>query len=127
MRASAEFGEPVVVDGDMRTIMGGLAVGEVSLPAWELLRTGAAAFQTIDDAAAEQMMRELADGEPPVVGGESGAAGLAGLVAATRDRAARERLRLSAGSVVLCINTEGATAPDVYTRIVGRSAEEVRR
>ncbi len=49
-----------------------------------------------------------------IVSGESGAAGLAGLL----DR--REQLGLDATSTVLTISTEGATDPVGYAAIVGR-------
>jgi diaminopropionate ammonia-lyase len=58
--------------------MAGLACGEVSLIAWQVLETGADAFMTIPDAAAVAAMRALAAGTPPVVAGESGVGGLAG-------------------------------------------------
>ena len=40
--------------------MGGLACGEVSLLAWRILATGADAFATIEDEAAAECMRLLA-------------------------------------------------------------------
>jgi diaminopropionate ammonia-lyase len=57
-------------------------------------------------------MRLLA--EAGVVSGESGAAGLGGLLAA------REALALPADARVLLVSTEGATDPAAYERIVGR-------
>src|SRR5258708_12689033 len=42
--------------------MAGLACGEVSPLAWRVLETGADAFMTIDDEAAVDCMRLLADG-----------------------------------------------------------------
>lgn len=72
-------------------------------------------------------MRRLAEGvgeDPPLVAGESGAAGVAGLLAA-RESALREALGLGPESRVLVVGTEGATDPDTYRRIVGRGPEEV--
>ena len=70
-------------------------------------------------------MRRLA--RDSIVGGESGAAGLAGLLAAAADPAMRTALHLDAGSRVLVFGTEGDTDPEVYRAIVGMSGEEVRR
>jgi diaminopropionate ammonia-lyase len=69
--------------------------------------------------------RGTAGGDPPLVGGESGVAGLAGLLAACADGDLRGRLGLDAGSRVLVIGSEGATDPEVYARLVGRTPEEV--
>ncbi|HEX8665643.1 MAG TPA: diaminopropionate ammonia-lyase [Beijerinckiaceae bacterium] len=121
--ASAETGAPTSVGGDLDTIMAGLACGEPSLLAWRILGPGADAFMAIPDAAAEEAMRDLAD--LGVGGGESGVAGLAGFRLAARDPRMRSALRLDGDSRVLLFGTEGATDPEVYARIVGRTAEEV--
>jgi diaminopropionate ammonia-lyase len=126
---SAVAGRPTPVPGDYHTIMAGLAAGEVSLLAWEILEHGAGYFMTIPDAAAETAMRLLAAGvagDPPIVAGESGAAGLAGALAVMQDAKAREGLQLRSDSKLLVIGTEGATDPESYSRIVGRSPELVR-
>ena len=126
---SAEAGEPVVVHGALDTIMAGLACGEVSLLAWKILRPGADAFMTITDAAAAETMRILADakyGDEPVVAGESAVAGLAALILSASDQDSRNRLGLTSDSNVLLFGTEGATDPEVYLRIVGRSADVVK-
>jgi diaminopropionate ammonia-lyase len=125
---SAAAGEPVAVDGALDTIMAGLACGEVSLLAWEILRPGADAFLTIPDASAEEAMRILADapfGDRPIVAGESAVAGLAGLIEAKAQPGMPARLGLDADSVVLVFGTEGATDPEMYRHIVGRDAAQV--
>jgi diaminopropionate ammonia-lyase len=66
----------------------------------------------IPDAAAVDAMRLLA--AAGVVSGESGAAGLAALLLAAADPAARAMLGLDAGSRVLLFSTEGATDPALY-------------
>jgi diaminopropionate ammonia-lyase len=78
---------------------------------------------TIPDDLAANAMRDLAG--LGVVGGESGVAGLAGVLAATADPAMREALGLSNASRILTFGTEGATDPDIYHSIVGRSADDV--
>lgn len=122
---SAKAGAVTAVGGDLDTIMAGLACGEPSILAWRILQPGVDAFMTVRDAAAADAMRQLAT--LGVVGGESGVAGLAGLIKAARDPALRSALGLDASSRVLCYGTEGATDPDVYRGIVGRSAEEVQK
>jgi diaminopropionate ammonia-lyase len=118
--ASAELGELTSVAGELDTLMAGLACGEPSLLAWQELDRGAAAFMAIPDDAAVAVMRLLA-GEG-VVAGESGVAGLAGCLLAAGDPAAREALGLGEGSRVLVFSTEGATDPELYSRLVGASA-----
>ncbi len=115
--ASAEAGTLTAVGGDLDTIMAGLACGEPSLIAWQELDRAAAAFLAIPDRAAIEAMRRLAGAG--IVSGESGAAGLAGLLLAARDPAARAALALDAASRVLVFSTEGATDPALYARLVG--------
>jgi diaminopropionate ammonia-lyase len=72
-------------------------------------------------------MRVLA--EAGIVAGETGAAGLAGLLslAATADwPATRARLGLDETSHVLVIVTEGATDPAAWEAITGRTLAEGR-
>jgi len=120
-------GDPVRSQGRQDSIMAGLNCGEVSLAAWPVVRRGVELFITVEDQYAEAAMRRLARpvaGDPPIVAGESGAAGLAGLLAlleAPELHAAREFLRLSAATRVLLINTEGATDPVGYRSVVGES------
>ncbi len=125
---SAVAGRPTAAEGTLDTIMVGLACGEVSSLAWRILEIGADAFMTITDEAAAGCMRLLAAGpcvDEPMVAGESAVAGLAAFLLAAADADARRRLDLRPDSIVLVFGTEGATDPEVYRRIVGRSAEEV--
>ena len=120
----------VPVPGAYYSIMSGLAAGEVSLLAWPILERSADFVMTIRDSAAEATMRLLADGvdsDPPIVAGESGAAGLAAALIALRDSEARAALDLDSGARLLVIGSEGATDPDGYARIVGRRPEQVAR
>lgn len=124
--ASLKSGRPVVIDGDLDSLMGGLACGEVSAVAWEILSTGADAMMTIEDAAAADGMQLLAaarHGDAVIVAGESGVAGLAGFLAAAGDDRMREVLQLDESSRVMVFGTEGATDPDTYMKITGRRAE----
>jgi len=125
---SAKAGKPVAVHGDLDTVMAGLACGEVSLLAWEILRPGAAAFMTIDDESALEAMRILAEsryGDDHIVAGESAVAGLVGCLGAAGNETLRKELGLDETSRVLVFGSEGATDPELYQRIVGKSAEAV--
>ena len=99
--------------------MAGLNCGTPSLLAWPAIRAATEFFLAVDDAYAEDAMRRLAKAK--VVSGESGAAGLAGLLALVSDSSLeRERaaLPLGASSTVLLISTEGDTDPVNYRKIV---------
>ena len=126
---SFRAGRPVAVEGDLDTLMAGLACGEVSALAWEILKDHADWAVAVPDEAAVAMMRRLARpaaGDPPVVAGESAVAGLAALEAGMRSADAREALQLDAQSRVLVFGTEGDTDADLYARLVGMTADEVR-
>jgi diaminopropionate ammonia-lyase len=127
---SARAGAVVAVKGDLDTLMAGLACGEVSLLAWDILATGSNAFCTIPDAAAVDAMRLLASpqgGDPVIVAGESAVAGLAAALLAAQDSSARAALGLGPDSRVLLFGSEGDTDPALYAQLVGRSAAEVLR
>jgi diaminopropionate ammonia-lyase len=125
---SIEAGRPVAVHGDLDTAMAGLACGEVSDLAWEILREGVDAVVAIGDEWALEAVRALANpqgGDPVVVAGETGGAGLAAALA-LRDRAdLRAQLALDAASRVLLLGSEGDTDPEIYRRIVGKTAEDL--
>lgn len=118
-------GTPAPARGRLRTIMSCLNCATVSLTAWPVLRRGADVFFTIEDSHAASAMRRLAHplpGDPRVVAGQSGAAGLGGLLALCTEPAlagAREALGLDAASRVLLVNTEGAIDPVGWEQIVG--------
>ncbi|VVD90494.1 diaminopropionate ammonia-lyase [Pandoraea fibrosis] len=125
---SAIAGQPASASGSIDSVMAGLACGETSPLAWRFLQPSVDAFMTVTDALAVEAMQRLARGsenDVPFVAGESGAAGLAGLmqVAATPTMAAA--IGLTADSRVLLISTEGATAPSVYADLVGEPATSV--
>ena len=123
--ASIEAGERRAVTGDLDTLMAGLACGEVSLVAWEVLRRAVHDVLVIDDAAAVTVMRDLAANDPPVVAGESATCGLAGALAALEHPEIAAAIGLGPASRLLVFGTEGATDPELYARLVGRPAEEI--
>ena len=123
--ALTDDGSPAVSGGGQQSIMACLNCGTVSLSAWPVLRAGVDVFFSISDEWAAEAMRCLgrgAAGDPRVTAGESGSAGLAGLLALMAGpelAGAREALGLGPSTTVLLVNTEGATDPVSYRRIVG--------
>ena len=122
---SAKAGRRVVVPGELDTVMAGLAAGEVSHLAWDILRPGCDGFMTVADDDARHMMRRLGDGgrggDQAIVAGESAVAGLVAALAARR----AEAFGLDGESSVLVIGSEGATDPALYAEITGRTADRV--
>lgn len=125
---SGQAGQPVVVTGDLDTVMAGLACGEVSPVAWDILKNGINCYATIADAYALEGMRVFANPigkDPKIVSGETGSTGL-GLLLATQNNAALwKTLGLGPDSRVLLIGSEGDTDPTIYKEVVGKSAQEV--
>lgn len=119
--ASAEAGQPTTIEGDLDTLMAGLACGEPSLLAWQELERGAYAFMSVPDESAVDCMKALAARKPSVVAGESAVAGLAALLLAAQEPFARAALGLEESSRILLFGTEGATDPEVYARLVGHA------
>ncbi|MDE3877033.1 diaminopropionate ammonia-lyase [Sinorhizobium meliloti] len=127
--ASARAGRLVKVDHDEPTIMAMLECYEPSLVAWRILARKADAFMTVSEEEAAETMRSLARpvaGDPAIVAGESGGAGLAGFLNAMKDSEKRAALGLDANSRIFVINTEGATDQARYEEIVGRAPAQVR-
>jgi diaminopropionate ammonia-lyase len=117
--AAIRAGEPVLVSGPHRSLMAGLNCGTASAVALPDMEAGIAAFCAIDDRAAERAVQLLLD--DGLACGETGAAGVAGLLA-LRERWPRrtwERLGAVAGeapaALVLC--TEAPTDPASFARI----------
>lgn len=125
---SALQGRPARATGSVDSVMAGLACGDTSPLAWRFLDPGIDHFLTVEDAAAIAAMRTLAAGsaqDVPIVAGESGAAGLAALQVLRSDPALAAQAGLDAQARVLLINSEGATAPQVYQELVGEAAASV--
>jgi diaminopropionate ammonia-lyase len=113
-------GKPLPTRGKQRSIMAGLNCGIPSPVAWPIIRDGMHLFIAVPDHYAEEAMRVYS--RENIVSGESGASGLAGLLALMRDPLlleARKKTGLGKNSRVLLINTEGDTDPVNYKRIVG--------
>lgn len=122
---SSMEGKRVVVEGDMPTIMAGLACGAPNTISYDILMDYADAFLSCPDIVAARGMRILASplkGDPQIISGESGAAVGIGVISLLMERKEykdlRQRLGLDEKSVVLIINTEGDTDPKKYRDIV---------
>jgi diaminopropionate ammonia-lyase len=120
MRASIEAGKIVSVPGPHDSIMAGLNCGKPSMLAWPVISAGIDAFISIDDGRAREAMRALA--RSGVVAGETGAAGLGGLLEVLTGPDSdqhREDLHVDETTRLLLFITEGATDPQSYANIIG--------
>jgi diaminopropionate ammonia-lyase len=126
--ASAKAGRVVTIPHGEPTVMAMLECATPSPVAFEILRSLADGYVTLEEYEAMEAMKRLADpsdGDAAVVAGESGGTGLAGFLACMGDPEARGHLRLGPDSRILVFNSEGATDPAIYAGIVGRTPEEV--
>lgn len=108
--AAARAGQPRRIDAREPTVMAMLECYEASGVAWEVLSRAADAFMTVDEPDAVDAVQRLAQpgrNDPPVAAGESGAAGLAGLIRAAADEAARGVIGLDDSARALVIISEG--------------------
>lgn len=125
---SAKVGHPVTVHGELDTVMAGLACGEVSPVAWEILSGGADDFCVLADHYALEGMKAFANpvgDDPAIVSGETGTTGLGLLMAAEQSPDIWRALGLGSNARVLILGSEGDTDPEIYKQVVGRMASEV--
>lgn len=127
-------GSSTVARGRLTSIMAGLNCGVPSTIAWPIIRDTTDLFIAIEDSYAREAMRRYyypaADSngktDSRIISGESGAAGLAALLALLHadDLApAREFLHLGPTSRILLLNTEGDTDPEGFARTVPNAGE----
>lgn len=122
MLASIEAGRPVMVEGPHNSIMAGLNCGFPSLTAWPAVSGGFDSFVAIADSYVPGALRVLAD--EGIEAGETGAAGVAGMLALVEDDGdpqvdeARAWIDLGPDSRVLFICTEGVTDPESYRMLL---------
>ena len=121
-------GVPQPLEGDVNSFMACLSAGEVSPAAWPILKAVADDAVAIDDATAIDTMTGLARGrwgDAPLVSGESGCASVAALLALANHTDLRAELGLTDASHVVCIGSEGATAPEVWAETTGIRLQDV--
>jgi diaminopropionate ammonia-lyase len=125
LMASAKARDITAVPGPHTSTMAGLNCGLPSELVWPIVQGGTDVFVAIDDPHAETAMIALA--AEGIVSGESGAAGLGGLLAVAEEGTDEDRVAagLVPGACVLVINTEGATDPENYLAVVGATADDV--
>jgi diaminopropionate ammonia-lyase len=85
-------------------------------------------YLAMGDDVALAAMRELAlgtNGDPPLVSGETGAAGIGALILAHNNASLAKGLGLDSNAFALVIITEGATDAAEYERLVGLSPASV--
>ncbi|MYL34330.1 diaminopropionate ammonia-lyase [Pontibacillus yanchengensis] len=113
-----------IVDGDMDTIMDGLACGEPNPLSWKILKRFAEASFSCDDKISALGMRILGNPlqeDPKVISGESGAVTTGLLYCLLSEdglQGMKEKLQLDEHSRVLLISTEGDTDKESYRKIV---------
>lgn len=121
MLASVEAGRIVEVPGPHPSIMVGLNCDRPSLVAFPVVSRSFDLFVTVTDEQAEESMRILA--ELPLEVGETGGAGLAGLLRLAQldpDGGGGDvRASVEAASALVIV-TEGVTDPDGYGRAMAR-------
>ncbi|MBM7633161.1 diaminopropionate ammonia-lyase [Geomicrobium sediminis] len=116
--------ERTIVDGDMETIMAGLACGEPSTIAFELLQELAeGAFSCTDDVAAlgMRMYANPIKEDERITSGESGAVTLGLVYRLLHNKeleSFKDQMGLNETSRVLLINTEGDTDVQTYREVV---------
>ncbi|NLX08446.1 MAG: diaminopropionate ammonia-lyase [Chloroflexi bacterium] len=129
--ARAGDGQPHSFPGDLDTMMAGLACGEPSPIAWDILWDCANMFLSCPEYVAAKGMRVYGmplAGDPFIVSGESGAVTLGALMfILERPELAelRDMLQLRPDSHILLINSEGNTDPNHFRRVVWDGAEQV--
>ncbi len=129
--ATVGDGKPHTVDGSLSTIMAGLACGEPSPLAWNLLKDCSSAFISCPDYIAAKGMRIYATplkGDPFVVSGESGAVTLGALITILKEKHLadlKEKIGLDENSQILLVNTEGNTDPVLFRQVIWEGANPV--
>ena len=112
------------VKGDLDTIMAGLACGDPSPIAFDILNNNADIFIKVPDYVAARGMRILScplKGDPFIISGESGAVPLGALyslLTENEDSNLKKVLNLNEDSLVFMVNTEGNTDPMQFRQII---------
>jgi len=117
-------GKRISPNGSFKTIMAGLNCGIPSKIAWKIIKNGCDACLRISDKYAKEAMRSLfynLNSDPKITSGESGAAGLAGLMKCIKDKSLddlRAHIGLSSESRILVFNTEGDTDKESFKSLI---------
>ena len=126
--AAADDGKRHFAEGDMKTIMAGLACGEPCSLAWDILTHTSDFALTCEDFTAANAMRILGaplGDDPRIISGESGASGVGAalaLLCRLENKEMAAEIGIGKDSNVLCISTEGATDRERYKDITWHGA-----
>ncbi|CAG8088687.1 unnamed protein product [Penicillium olsonii] len=125
---SAKSGQMRQSNGTLRTLMAGLACRAPSPAAWKILTWLTSDFIAVPDSVTVDGMKALAngnEGDIPVVVGESSAASLGVMLGSGADPILRHKVGLDENSQVVIFGLEGATDPQIYESLVGKSPAAV--
>lgn len=123
---SAEIndGQAKRVEGDLSTIMAGLACGDANPIGWEIMSDNSYAFAACDNYMSADGVRILAnpiDNDKKIIAGESGSVGIGFLYHLSKTselEILKKTLGIDENSIILIFNTEGATDPINYRDIL---------
>ena len=127
--AQAADGKLHIVEGDLDTMMAGLACGEPCSIGWDLIGAHADFAMSVPEAVAARGMRVLgnpAGGDRRVISGESGAVTAGIVYDLLTDESLSEfkkKIGLDEDSIVLLVSTEGDTDKENYRRVVWDGAD----
>ena len=117
-------GERISPNGNLKTIMAGLNCGIPSKSAWNIIKNGCDGVVKITDNEVKSAIRLFYNPtgkDSQITSGESGAAGLAGLIKCLNDIKAKnlnKHIDLNKNSRILLFNTEGDTDRDSFLKII---------
>ena len=121
---SFKKGKRVSPKGSLKTIMTGLNCGIPSKSAWNIIKNGCDGIIKITDNEVMSAMRIFYNpfqNDHQITSGESGAAGLAGLIKCLKDNKAEDlnkHIGLNKNSRVLVFNTEGDTDTNSFKETI---------
>jgi diaminopropionate ammonia-lyase len=127
---SAKNGKVTPSQKNYESIMAGLNCG-VSHIAFPVVMDSADVFISAGDNYAETAMRQYyfpEGSDPRIISGESGASGLAGLLALLTEeklRGAKDFLKPGKETSVLIINTEADTDPENFAKIISQGKPDI--
>jgi len=114
------------------TVLTGLRCGTPALLAWEILKDGIDVFMSIPDSYGIKAMQDFYypfKKDKQIFAGESGAAGLGGLIAMAYDpdlQGLKKEVGLNEESRVLVFVTEGVTDSEVFEELISKESDHVK-
>ncbi|MDK6803930.1 diaminopropionate ammonia-lyase [Lactobacillus mulieris] len=127
LSAKIADGKAHTVPGSPKTIMAGLNCQTPSAISWPIIKDSAKFYATLSDDVAAKGMRQLANpigDDSKIISGESGAAAFAfvnEILSNPNYQGIRNELKLDENARIIVVNTEGATDPINYQKIMKES------